>query len=351
MFGERGRLKKARQRARHLIRQARHLVARHGERVGPEHRAEVEAATAALAEVEAAAALSRPEGGAEAFEVRVEAYDALLAQRFGRWRKSAQREYIESIVVAVGIALFLRAFIIEAFTIPSGSMIPTLAVGDFLFVNKLSYGVRIPFMNRLLTSWAVPERGDVVVFVYPCDEKLDYIKRVVGLPGDEIYVDREGFVSVNGEAVSEATVGAFAGYDEFRGSEPDNNNCGPDLVVHRATLTEQRFDVLHCGGAEPSPPPDGSARSWDPNSRFRQCPPAMESMRYPWKVPEGHVFVMGDNRRNSADSRFWGFVPLASIKGKAMFIWMSWNGARPFSRPWEKVRWGRLFSGVHRDPG
>ena len=341
---KRVRLGKARKRAKLAIRQTRKLLKKHGPRLDPAHVAEVTESLDALV-----AAHSAPE--VVVIYDALKALDARVDERLGHLRKSTTREYIESIGVAVLIALLLRAFIIEAFTIPSGSMIPTLAVGDFLFVNKLSYGVRLPFVDRMVTQWSVPARGDVVVFVYPCDPKLDYIKRVMGLPGDEVYVDSEGFVTLNGEPVDEVDEGRFARYDEFRGSEPDTNNCGPDLGLHTASFPDTNFQLLHCLGNSPVAPPTERARAWDPSTQYRACPPALESMDQPWKVPEGHVFVMGDNRRNSADSRFWGFVPYGSIKGKAMFIWLSWNGARSFARPWEKVRWGRMFRGVHRDPG
>jgi signal peptidase I len=341
---KRVRLGKARKRAKLAIRQTRKLLKKHGPRLDPAHVAEVTESLDALV-----AAQSAPE--VVVIYDALKALDARVDERLGHLRKSTTREYIESIGVAVLIALLLRAFIIEAFTIPSGSMIPTLAVGDFLFVNKLSYGVRMPFVDRMVTQWSEPSRGDVVVFVYPCDPKLDYIKRVIGLPGDEVFVDPQGFVTLNGEAVEEVDRGRFGEYDHYRGSEPDTNNCGPDLALRAASFPDTNFQLLHCLGSDPIAPPIERARTWDPSSQYRACPPALESMHQPWKVPDGHVFVMGDNRRNSADSRFWGFVPYGSIKGKAMFIWLSWNGAKSFTRPWEKIRWGRMFRGVHRDPG
>ncbi len=336
----RARLGKARKRARHGAKQARLLLKKHGHKIDPAHRAEVQAALDQLEQATAGSDVAAVYDGLKTLDERVD-------ERLGHLRKSPTREYVESIGVAVLIALLLRAFIVEAFTIPSGSMIPTLAVGDFLFVNKLSYGVRLPFVNEMAWQWDEPERGDVVVFVYPCDPSLDYIKRVVGLPGDTVYVDPNGFAFVNGELAAEASQGRFEDYDAFRGSEPSTNNCGPFLDKFAARLDGTAFEALHCGGAEPMSPRLSDVRTWEPLSQYRNCSPDPPQMRRPWKVPEGHVFVMGDNRRNSQDSRFWGFVPFGSIKGKAMFIWLSWDGGPPLSRPWEKIRWGRLFQGIH----
>jgi signal peptidase I len=214
------------------------------------------------------------------------------------FRKPAWRESFESIAVAVLIALVLRSFVLEAFKIPSGSMIPTLAIGDQIFVNKLVYGIRIPFTAIRVVDFAMPERGEVIVFICPVEPHEDYIKRVIGLPGDEITV-KAGVVHINGKAVSLEKIGDQSFWDR----ETRFKRWYPfDTVAYREQIGDRSHIVIHDA---------------DPSQRGADFGPFL--------VPEGHVFMMGDNRDHSFDSRMWGPVPLSNILGRSLFVWFSWG--------------------------
>jgi len=207
--------------------------------------------------------------------------------------KSVVREYVEAIVIAVLLALFVRTFVVQAFKIPSGSMLPTLQIGDHLLVSKFSYGVKLPITGTVLVSRSGPARGDVVVFRFPRDRSLDYIKRVIGIGGDTIEV-RDKQVFVNGEKVADP-------HAHFTASDIMSRAVGP-----RDNLG-------------------------------------------PVTVPEGKIFVMGDNRDNSYDSRFWGFVDLRDVLGRAFVIYWSWDVEQSLfslSR-FTSIRWDRLGDVVH----
>ncbi|MEE2789201.1 MAG: signal peptidase I [Myxococcota bacterium] len=336
--------RKARKAARYDLKQSRQLVKKYTKRLPP---GALEALQSALSHLESAL-----EGSSQAdLTDAQEQLEAALDQHLGPYRKSGFRESVESIGLAILIALFLRTFVVEAFRIPSSSMIPTLAVGDFLFVNKLSYGIRLPFTETLVAQWGAPERGEVIVFVFPCNASQDYIKRVVGLPGDVVDVDSRGFVWINGEQTDEQFKKAFDGLPDLVGDDTQSNPCPGALNGFQARLDDQVFNSLHCGPAPFGTRGDGDAYTWPPETDYKLCElngfggPNLPPM--PWKVPDGHVFVMGDNRGNSADSRYWGFVPHGAVKGKAMFIWMSWDGSRELSDVGRIIRWNRLFMGVH----
>ncbi len=214
-------------------------------------------------------------------------------------------EYYEAIVMAVGIALVVRTFIIEPFKIPSGSMIPTLLVGDYLFVNKFSYGHRLPFSRTRVFMEEGPKRGDIAVFEYPRDPRKDYIKRIVGLPGDHI-VYRNKRLFINGEPIAYEPDGVFTYFNER------------EQLVESARFVEKLNGVDH----------PILVRT------FTYSAPVEEV------VPEGHYFAMGDNRDNSNDSRFWGFVPAHRLVGKAVALFWSWDSREG------KPRWERLGQSV-----
>lgn len=209
---------------------------------------------------------------------------------------------LRSIGPAVAVALVIRAFLFEPFSIPSGSMLPTLEIGDYVIVTKFAYGVRIPFTNRMLWQRDVPERGDVIVFDHPLRGE-DLIKRVVGLPGDEITL-LDGVVHVNGKPQARTLVSESHPVDDL--VEPSRKW----VTLHGALYVEELVD-----------PEAGVAR----HHVLQQRP--VEPPEGPYKVPPGTVFVLGDNRDNSADSRSYGtwYVPLGHIRGRADVIGFSWG--------------------------
>ncbi len=244
----------------------------------------------------------------------------LVERHLAPWRKSEIREYAESIGMAVGVALLLRAFVVEAFKIPSGSMLPTLQIQDHIFVNKFRYGPTVPYTRSRLFQDLPPERGDVVVFETPDpsphNEGQDFIKRVIALPGDTLDVDG-GHPIINGWRVPSCSVGEY----EFQESGGPFGSKSGELVVEY--LGEATYLTLY----------------EDSRSDGRQGP---------YVVKPGEVWVLGDNRNNSSDSRAWfgykgGGVPFANIKGRAMFVWLSFglDGG---------VTWDRLLTNVMGKP-
>ena len=202
----------------------------------------------------------------------------------GDKKKTIVREYVEAILVAVLLALFIRTFIVQAFKIPSGSMLPTLLIGDHLLVNKFIFGVKLPFAGTTLIPWKNPIRGDIIVFRYPKDRSTDYIKRVIGTPGDTIYI-KDRVVMINGQKVD------------------------------------------------------------DPHAHFTRPLAQSPKADYgPVTVPDNSYFVMGDNRDNSSDSRFWGFVDKRDILGKAFILYWSWDLDQPLFSigRFTSIRWGRI---------
>ena len=214
-------------------------------------------------------------------------------------------EYSRSFFPVILIVLLVRSFLAEPFRIPSSSMMPNLLIGDFILVNKFTYGLRLPVLNTKFVELGSPERGDVVVFRYPRDPSQDYIKRIIGVPGDEI-VYRDKVVYLNGEALTQERIGRYIGVGKRRdmdGADHKRETIGD--VEHEILVTPIRFTNR------------GEGR---------------------WVVPEGQYFVMGDNRDNSEDSRAWGFVPEENLVGRAFLVWMNWDSGIDFSRIGTRIR-------------
>jgi len=230
-----------------------------------------------------------------------QARDALAAQPW--WL-----DWTAGLFPVIVVVFVLRSFLFEPFKIPSGSMIPTLLVGDLILVNKYHYGVRLPVINKKIIANNVPKRGDVMVFRYPVDPTMDYIKRVIGLPGDEVaYINKQ--LTINGQRIPQKPEPDF--YDE-------------DSLRYMQQFSEDLLGVEHRILNDRNQP-----AGVVPFNSF----PGKENCRYSaegvtCKVPPGQYFMMGDNRDNSQDSRFWGFVPDENIVGKAFFVWMNFGNLK-----------------------
>jgi signal peptidase I len=207
----------------------------------------------------------------------------------GTRKKKFVKEYLEPILIAVLIALFIRAFVVQAFKIPSGSMEPTLLVGDYLFVNKFIYGIRIPYTSAKFFQFKKPQRGDVIVFIFPFDPSKDFIKRVIGTEGEKV-----------------------------------------EIIHNKIYINDRLIDD-----------PWGHFVTEDFPKSFLQ---RMENFG-PVVVPKDSLFVLGDNRDNSEDSRFWGFLNVNAVLGKAVIIYFSWD--RNAENLFDKVRWSRIGKLIH----
>ncbi len=218
-------------------------------------------------------------------------------------------EYSKSFFPVILAVFFLRSFLVEPFKIPSGSMIPTLHVGDFILVNRYTYGLRLPIINKKIVEINQPQRGDVMVFHYPNNPSTDYIKRVIGLPGDRI-VYRNKILWINGIEQKQQRDGDYnyveSGLRFLHTERYKESLGGREHVI----LTNPDLPQIHLGNVDEFP-------------QYEQCSYSEQEMSC--TVPSGHYFMMGDNRDNSRDSRYWGFVADELIVGKAFFIWMNFG--------------------------
>jgi signal peptidase I len=254
--------------------------------------------------------------------------DGQVDAKLGQWKKSELREYMESILIAVLVAMTLRVFVVEAFKIPSGSMIPTLQVGDHIFVNKFSYGPQIPFAKKRLFTRMPPARGDVMVFAFPEKPEQDFIKRVIAVPGDELRA-KNGHPILNGWTVPSCSVGTY------RYTDYPRDNAGQ--VIGPATPHEGELFVEYLGEESYL-------------TLYDHAQGGMGETQGPYTVKPGEVWVMGDNRHNSHDSRMWfggqgGGVPFDNIRGRALFVWLSTDDGRV---DWTRI--GALVMGRPRLP-
>ena len=214
-------------------------------------------------------------------------------------------EFTASFFPVIAAVFFLRSFIVEPFKIPSGSMIPTLQIGDFILVNKYTYGVRLPILNKKVIDLGGPQRGDVMVFRYPVDPSLDYIKRVIGVPGDKIAYQNKR-LTINGTAVPTTAQPDYLHKESIRYAQQFSEKIG--AAEHKVLNDEGAPAGIFAAG----------------NFPFREnC--NYNDVGVTCTVPTGHYFMMGDNRDNSQDGRYWGFVPEANIVGKAFFVWMNFS--------------------------
>ena len=231
-------------------------------------------------------------------EVSEEAKGSILMQPW--WL-----DWTAGLFPVIAIVFVLRSFLFEPFKIPSGSMIPTLLVGDLILVNKFTYGIRLPVINKKITEGNKPQRGDVMVFRYPPQPTLDYIKRVVGVPGDEVaYINKR--LTINGKELPMRELPDFLDRDVMRYFKQFDETLGEN--PHRIIVNNDVPAFIQ--GVS--------------NFEFKEnCRYSVEGVSC--KVPEGYYFMMGDNRDNSLDSRYWGFVPDKNIVGKAFFVWMNFS--------------------------
>jgi signal peptidase I len=296
--------------------------------------------------------------------------DALVDELIKHPEKTSTRDFVASIGSAILIAVALRSVVLEPFKIPSSSMYPTVEINDHIFVNKFIYGIHIPFTTTKLFAWRKPRRGEIIVFIQPCTPDRDYIKRVIATEGQSVEV-RCNIVYVDGQPVeSKLARGAGCSYEDkpensdqwFTGQcseyieragdheyhtfhDPERPGRDAQFAQEGSLAYPDSNDFPQLGGLR-RPPSCATQSDLDgepaPNQKpgsiveTKQGAGACEQQLH-YVVPEGHVFVMGDNRNNSKDSRYWGSVPIENIKGKALFIWLSYREFRPGGFRWSRM--------------
>jgi signal peptidase I len=297
---------RVRKKARQVYSETKNLYAKNRSKVQPE-------IAGLIREKLGQTELAISNGNMSEIKLKTDELESINKEHLSKFVKSKLRQNVEALLFAVVLALVIRTFIVQPFKIPSGSMIPTLLVGDHLLVSKFIYGTKIPFSDKVVLPLREIKHGDVIVFRYPNSESdpskngIHYIKRLVGLPGDKIDVDGRNLI-IDGEEMPLDYVGDYN--DERFGTKYDE---------YQEDLLGKKHIVIYEKGREYT-----------------------QRGNLPVVVPPGQVFVMGDNRDNSQDSRFWGFVPIHNIEGEAFMTHWSWDFES--NNFFNKVRWNRIFS-------